>query len=281
MLDSLFQHKDRNMKAQIKTEILDVTPALAMEYLRKNNHNRPISDVSVKRYAALMRGGKWDFNGEPIIIADTGTLVDGQHRLNALIDSGATIKMVVVKGVSESAFSTIDIGKKRTGGDALATFDPKYHKNGAILAAAVNTIIAFGEHGVWNDNSRARPSHDELIMYVKKLKGLERSIEFVQTLRGAKKMAPLSALAALHYLFSKKDMDEAERFFHKFNTGEKLEQGDPILLLRQRLVEMNNSGGVFRTREVVPVIVKAWELTRNGEKVTRIRVDKEYIPTII
>ena len=38
-------------------------------------------------------------NGEPIQIAEDGTLLNGQHRLNAVIESGATVPMLVVRGL--------------------------------------------------------------------------------------------------------------------------------------------------------------------------------------
>lgn len=262
-------------------DIINIDPVIATEILHRNNHNRPISDLTVKRYAQMMRQGKWQFNGEPIIIGEDGSLIDGQHRLKAIIDSKSTQEMIVVKGVSKTAYQTIDIGKKRTGADALATHNKDYRKNSAVIAAAVHNVKEFDEDGKWRDERGKRCSHDELISFVEGNKGLLRSVEFTASLNGAKKLIPFSALAALHFLFSRRDVNMCESFFHKLNTGENLTKNDPALLLRNRLIEMRHMGGVFRTREVVPYILKAWEILREGREVTKLRVDNEYIPRII
>lgn len=263
------------------TDIFKVDPVMATEILHKNNHNRPISDLAGKRYAKMMRDGKWQFNGEPIIIGEDGSLIDGQHRLQAIIDSKATLEMVIVKGINKSAYKTIDIGKKRTGADALATHNKDYRKNSAVIAAAVHNIKEFDDDGRWKDERGRRCSHEELIDFVEKNKSVLRSVEFTASLTGAKKLIPFSALAALHFLFSRKDVNMCESFFHKLNTGENLRKNDPALLLRNRLIEMRHMGGVFRTREVVPYILKAWEILRDGREVEKLRIDKDYLPTII
>lgn len=289
MLLGVNQGMDRKMaKAQrvkndygVKTETLYITPDVAAEMLKNNPSNRPISSSAVKRYAREMRNEKWVFNGEPIIISDEGTLIDGQHRLNAIIDSGTTQMMVVITGIEKKAFTTIDIGKKRSGADALSTFDKEYAKNAGVIAAAINTIMEFKGGDTWTDQRSARGSHKDTIEFMTKNKGLMRSVDFVGSLNGARKLIPYSCLSALHYLFSKKDVSQAEEFFHKLNTGENLAKNDPVLLLRSRLIQMRHNGGIFRTREVLPYIVKAWELLRQNKEVERLVVGDDYTPTIV
>lgn len=229
-----------------------------------------------------MAAGQWDFNGEPIIIDENGVLVDGQHRLRALTIANATLDMVVTEGVSATAFKTVDIGKKRTGADALSTFNEKYRKYAPVISAAVHVIICFSQAGVWkNIGNERRPTHGELIDFIQENKGLLRSVEFVMGLSGARSLAPASALAALHYLFGKKDMDLCERFFNKLNTGENMKAGDPILKLRMRLMEMKSAGGVFRAQEVIPIMCLTWQYLREGKEVERLKIHAEYLPTII
>lgn len=264
----------------ITTKVVDMTPQKASKILEKNKKNRPLSRVTVRNYAKQMTAGKWALNGEPIIVAKDGTLVDGQHRLNAVVDSGATVPIVLITGVDKSAFKTIDIGKKRTGADALATHNPKFEKNRMVTAAAAKVVYFFDEKGNF-DYNRDRMTNEELIDFIEKNKGLLRSVEYAQSLTTARKVAPVSALAALHYLFSKKDVDAAEKFFHKLNSGEYMKKNDPVNVLRNKLFIMSQEVGVIRAREVIPFLVKTWEYVRSDQKTERLVISREYNPQIV
>lgn len=266
----------------IKTTVTDVTPDYAKSLLSKNTKNRPISDRIVKRYAAMMKKGDWHFNGETVIISENGTLLDGQHRLSAIISSNTTHKMIVVTGVSQDSFTTIDIGNKRTPADALATYDEKYIKHRLVLAAAAQTLWEFDRNGIYRGHTgKYRPTHEELIEFIDLNEGLLKSVDVASNLYGARKLVPKSCLVVCHYLFEKKDEYECEKFFSKLNSGEDLKHGDPVLALRERLIEIRHSGGVFRTAEVIPYVLRAWELTRKCKKIVRLIIKSDYIPQVI
>jgi hypothetical protein len=95
-----------------------ITPNLAEALLETNENNRNLRKSVVERYASIMTLGDWLLTPEPIVIADTGRLLNGQHRLNAVIKSGVNVRMFVVRNVSEQAFSAIDRGVSRTFSDA-------------------------------------------------------------------------------------------------------------------------------------------------------------------
>lgn len=102
------------------SRIETITPAKAQEYLNNNTYNRPLSDVYVNALADQMKRGQWRMNGEPVIFSGSGRLLDGQHRLAAIVRSGVSVEMAVTRGVDEDTFATIDTGKGRTAGDVFA-----------------------------------------------------------------------------------------------------------------------------------------------------------------
>ena len=57
----------------------------------------------------------------PIFISDTGKLLEGQHRLNAIADSedGTSINFLVVRGLPEKAFVYLDQNRTRDAKDSL------------------------------------------------------------------------------------------------------------------------------------------------------------------
>ena len=95
-------------------EVLSPTDCASM--LEKNEHNRPLRAVNVTYFAKQMENGKWELNGEPIIIARNGDIMDGQHRLWACIECGIPLTVYVVRGVDMDTFHTLDTGSKRSTG---------------------------------------------------------------------------------------------------------------------------------------------------------------------
>ena len=59
----------------MEISVIDVTPALAEEWLSANDHNRSINVRVVDAYARDMLSGNWALNGEAVKIAEDGTLL--------------------------------------------------------------------------------------------------------------------------------------------------------------------------------------------------------------
>ena len=104
---------------KIKTAQIEVTPQQAIHWLEKNTHNRPLTQSAVDRYARDMATGRWTFNHQGIAIADDHTIIDGQHRLWAVIESKTTIPMMVTTGLHISVQDSIDGGLVRSARDVL------------------------------------------------------------------------------------------------------------------------------------------------------------------
>ena len=75
---------------------VDVTPELAESWLETGKTDRPVSERRIDNFAAQMETGQWRLNHNGIAFADNGTLLDGLHRLRAVIRSGKTVPMIVV-----------------------------------------------------------------------------------------------------------------------------------------------------------------------------------------
>lgn len=98
-------------------EVEKITPEIAKIYYSRSTGNRVINRQAVKTYIAQMKTGRWVLNGETICFDSNGVLRDGHHRLLAIIESGVTIEVLVVRGVDPAAWYTYDQGKSRSGGD--------------------------------------------------------------------------------------------------------------------------------------------------------------------
>jgi len=103
----------------MQTEVVKVTPAIAEQYLSKNIKNRSISQSRVSGYANDMKEGRWLFNPNPVSFDVTGELIDGQHRLLAVIESGCEIDMLILYGAPEASKAIIDFNRPRSASDIL------------------------------------------------------------------------------------------------------------------------------------------------------------------
>lgn len=90
-------------------KIMEIDPNTAKMMLLSNNMNRRLSQRHVNKLAAEMASGHYMLNGQTIAFSANGKLLDGQHRLNAVIQSGVTVKMAVAYGVEgDRVFQTYD-----------------------------------------------------------------------------------------------------------------------------------------------------------------------------
>lgn len=96
-----------------------ITPEVAQGYLARNKHNRAMRRGLVERYAESMKRGEWRATHQGIAFDASGYLLDGQHRLKAIIDSGCAVQMTVARDVETGSQLVMDDHAKRSASDAL------------------------------------------------------------------------------------------------------------------------------------------------------------------
>lgn len=140
----------------MQTIIETITPAKAEEYLATSKGNRPLNKSAVRSYADSMLKGKWLLNGVPIIFDNKGCLIDGHHRLNAIIQSGIPVQTAVCRGVQSEVFTTIDQGRTKSLGQLLAVQKTENYNIVASIVGGNDTLVKVGK--LWGDNG-ARLKH--------------------------------------------------------------------------------------------------------------------------
>lgn len=103
-------------------DIEHISPELAEGILETCNHNnRTLRPNNVNAIAQAIQSGEWVVTHQGIAFSKSGRLLDGQHRLAAIVKAGIGVEMVVVRGLSDEAavFFGIDIGVRRSTADQL------------------------------------------------------------------------------------------------------------------------------------------------------------------
>lgn len=248
---------------RISSERIDPTTA-AMWLAKKNVLNRPMNQVHVSALAASMTDGSWVANGDTIVFSDDDHLLDGQHRLAAIIKSGVTTTMLIVRGVDQAAFATKDIGRRRTSADALSMVGTK----NSVLAAATMAVLEWYDSGRPTSKAPRGVAPFRAVDLLKVYPDLEASVQIGNRVS---EMCRPSSAAAAHYLFAQIDRGLADKFMDGVHTGADLSMLDPQLTLRARLLRIKNSRAILRNTEVLAMFIKAWNAYVTGQKIAKIQ----------
>lgn len=134
-----------------------ITPEIAADMLTRNVGNRALRRSTWQAYAADMKAGKWKQTHEAIAVDSAGNLINGQHRLTAIVNTGISqMFWVATYQGNENALSLpIDYGARRTIGDILG--EEKIHVQ---TAAAIFRFVITRQHG------EARPHEIQSMLQV-------------------------------------------------------------------------------------------------------------------
>lgn len=250
------------MKAEkFSAAAVKVTPDVARQFLGANTANRPLRREYVRELADHMRKGEWKLNGESIKFAANGVLLDGQHRLNAIIESRVAVDMVVVRGLESDVFVTIDMNRKRTAADALAIAGVPNEK---LIAAAVRLILILADE---KQDFHFAYSPTEIMEWTQAYaEELHRWIQVARVLARAHLLDP-SIVVGLSYYFSQKDPEMTRRFWARLSDGMGLTNDDSVYILRDMLTRNATSVAKVPRPFVVAMVIRAWNRWRRGAKV--------------
>ena len=131
-------------KSDISVSLVYITPEIAKHYLSYNTQNRKESVKSINFLTEQMNKGLFIENGESIVFDKNMKLTDGQHRLMAIIKSGKSYHIPVVKGVNIKSMATYDTGKNRSASDVLSI---NGFKNANLLSTFIKLIYKFEDKG--------------------------------------------------------------------------------------------------------------------------------------
>lgn len=138
---------------EVRTRYVTISPEDAREVWEEQQQRissgkcrqRQFRASIAERYAVDMRSGAWAETHQGIAFDADGNLIDGQHRIYAIIVAGVPVRIMVTTGLPRRSgrietIDSIDGGRVRSNADKL-------HMHGvtnANLAAASVTCIAVG-----------------------------------------------------------------------------------------------------------------------------------------
>lgn len=260
--------KSSTGKATPTFEIVTVTPERAEELLAHNTHNRHIKKSNLQKVTRALVNGEWQLNGEAVKIAVDGTILDGQHRLVAVQQTGVPMKTLLIRGLPNETQETMDTGSPRSAADVLRL---RNEENGVILAAIAKKVRLASVYGL-----KAAVSNSYVVTSSEIVRTVEDLPHLREVAKQGMKVAANTGLSGslaglLIHTFTGIDETDAAFFFERLITGEMLEQGHPIYELRKQLTLVKAIRGQKSQAYVAAIAIKAWNKYRDGEKVSLLK----------
>lgn len=266
------------------SEYMEVTPALASEWLSNAARNRKVHDVWIERYAERMKRGDWMVTDQGIAFNGDGELIDGQHRLHAVVLANRTVTMLVTRGLDHRAQLVMDQGIRRQVHEQIALREG-WEVTAVHLAVAKAMIIGIGGAG---EHERRSIRTDPQLMerfYKHHHDAVEWTVaqfsheQFVKGVSIAPVMAPIARA------WYKEDHAELMNFCRVVVTGMSEHRNDQpavalrnwLLLGREKSLTAGNSKRVLiykKTEIALRCFLKVEQIERIGQR----QLDRELWP---
>jgi hypothetical protein len=269
---------------QVRSRVQTITPARAAQWLEANTTNRPLSRAVVRSFADAMRRGEWLVTHQGIAFDDSGVLVDGQHRLAAIVEADRPVELTVFTDVAEGTFDVLDIGKRRTAADVLAI---EGEKHSILLAAMVRIVWLYHNRPdlTWTGGAAGVSNH-QVVQTLEQHPKLRDFLGLGEEIAAATGMIKSAAGAGSYLVEEASRSSDLTAWYDGVIDGAGLRKGDPRLQLRRVMFNMarRQAGQPLRrrdTREHVALYIKAFNAWRTGEPLPHLRFTaREAMPRI-
>ena len=116
--------------------IVTVTPSQAQSWLDHRNieRQRAYSHHKASQWYSEMRAGRWKTTHQGIAFDWDGFLLDGQHRLGAIVLLGRPVQLDVRIGCDPDTFDVLDTGHKRTANQMI------HHTHAKLMTSAARYL---------------------------------------------------------------------------------------------------------------------------------------------
>lgn len=232
-------------------ESVDLTPEDAAKLLAvsQGHHQRKLRQSNLNRLIHAIQSGQWRETHQAIALNRDGVVIDGQHRLTAIVAAGHTVRVAIARDVDDATFDVIDTGSVRSPYDVLTLAGVT---NAAKMAASCRYLLTYekvvGTTDSFQSHRQGFTSADILA-----LARTQRGDELGHSINAAAGVAfPLGRpgfatwLAVVIQLMRESPVDDGLclEFIERLRDGVNLKPDSPILVLRRYLT---SDGGLIKT----------------------------------
>jgi hypothetical protein len=253
----------------MKVQVQNIGPSEASALLARNVSNRPLRPRYIESLARQMLDGYWQLVGDPIRVADNGRLLDGQHRLHAILASGTTHQFVMVEGLNDRAQLAMDSGIRRLFSDILQMSG----EANCTTLASVTRMALMRDLGY---------SYTEMASGGMKFGSgqLQATLDRYPELRDAAReghscfqsiKVPGSFMGFGWWQFGQIDREDRDEFYRRVRDKDFSGPNDPVSRLYTTILEAAASSRDIPRVTKFALLVKTWNFYRDGVEVKNLR----------
>lgn len=265
-----------------------ITPKKAQEMLNLNGFNRDISPQWVDDFANMMRQCRWNYGNDEcpvgtIMLDRNGMILDGGNRLTAVVKSGTKGQWFIVqRNVPTENGLLAGTGRPKSFADSVRMY---CRMNGRPVPPQLNHLCHALSVYVAHKNQPGRNTLHSLMLHTVRLDAFikygKRLQAYVLKANTIRPVMSIGAAAGLWALFADRDPDEADQFMEKLKTGKGIQDGEPVGVLRARLLLDRSRGNrPVRGMDVIERVIRAWNATRAGKRWVRVEANCGEYPVI-
>lgn len=238
-----------------KTDLIYVhlSPEVAAEWLaRYNTTNRKAQSTQVNAIARDLREGNWMMNAQPIAFSGSpwrgeATLLNGQHRLEAVVKAGEPIEVLIATDVDIEAFATFDVHAKQARRKYIAKGDERVFAAAAKIQWRLDNKIPTG--------GRKTPSSTEIETTI------EQHPELIEAFKLSRKreMQGIASSGVLTFFFAfiGRENEKLAKMFTDQLMGEATGTGrSPLARTRNLLIGRR---GNLKREDALAILMSTWE----------------------
>jgi hypothetical protein len=262
----------------ITTKIRKITPDDAGRMLERNHLNlRPLNRRRVLQLAQIMKAGKWHITHQGLAFDSENNILDGQHRLHAIVESGVTIEIQVTEGLEQDTFAVIDVGKPRGVADALSIAG---YSNTALLGAALRLahLYEVADARPWTSVRLATTPDDIRLLAEGEGERMAHALPPAQRIKQRIGGSSAAYAAALFVIDKWAEKHDRERMFADWliglDTGADLETGDGRLALASWINGAAHllPSGQTRTETLFMMVLRVFDAHIKGQRLAKIAI---------
>jgi hypothetical protein len=258
--DSVIAAEIAEAYPDLRVSVRRFHPVEAMSLLADRRNPRRIKPRQVHELAEALRRGEGHLTWDAIVIEPDGTLgPNGQHRLEAIVESGVSMDLVVLEGLPEPDVSASDRGAIRTIGEILGARGEAHYNR---IAAVLTRLAVFEQTGEPAAKFPTRLSPHQAV----KLLDVNPDVrDAVAQYPEVPAISPATT-TLLWLLCWRIDPEDTKAFFLGVGEGVALGDGDVRLLLRNRLIDAERRTiSPITPRVLSAFFIMAWNSYRQGQ----------------
>ena len=141
-------------------EVVTMTPQWASQLLgQTKQRNRKFKRRHLERLTSTIQSGNWYITAQGIALDQDNNILDGQHRLAAVVRAEKPIQIMLGRNLDPGIFNVVDTGSTRTAGDAL---DILGSSKGKTVAAALKNYQLYYQYPKVKWSGNHTPAHTEV-----------------------------------------------------------------------------------------------------------------------